>query len=142
MARQTSGKDDRKLTPQRDAVLRAVRERDDHPTASDIFGRAKKYLPSISYATVYNSLRYLRDAGLVREISFGDGASRYDGITDRHDHAMCTECGKLVDFDLAEPAQLMHEAARKSRFQPESIHLTLVGRCPDCLEPKGESSFN
>ena len=125
-----------RLTPQREAVLRAVRERDDHPTANEIFAGAQKYLPAISYATVYNSLRYLRQAGLVREISFGDGASRYDGITDRHDHALCTECGKLVDFDLAEPAELMHEAARKSRFQPESVYLTLVGRCPDCLEAK------
>ena len=130
-----AGKQDtQRLTPQREAVLKAVRERDDHPTAGDIFARAKQYLPAISYATVYNSLHYLREAGLVQEISFGDGASRYDGITDRHDHALCTECGKLVDFDLAEPAELMQEAARKSRFQPESVHLTLVGRCPDCLE--------
>ena len=133
MARDSSGQGKR-LTPQREAVLRAVRERDDHPTAGDIFARAKQYLPAISYATVYNSLRYLREAGLVQEISFGDGASRYDGITERHDHALCTECGKLVDFDLAEPAELMQEAARKSRFQPESVHLTLVGRCPDCLK--------
>ena len=137
MARNSAtGSDNPRLTPQREAVLRAVRERDDHPTASDIFAAAQKYLPAISYATVYNSLRYLRQAGLVREISFGDGASRYDGITDRHDHALCTECGKLVDFDLAEPAELMNEAARKSRFQPESVYLTLVGRCPDCLEAK------
>jgi len=130
----TGKPDTQRLTPQREAVLKAVRERDDHPTAGDIFARAKQYLPAISYATVYNSLRYLREAGLVQEISFGDGASRYDGITERHDHALCTECGKLVDFDLAEPAELMQEAARKSRFQPESVHLTLVGRCPDCLE--------
>jgi Fur family peroxide stress response transcriptional regulator len=139
MARNSSGQGKR-LTPQREAVLRAVRERDDHPTAGDIFARAKQYLPAISYATVYNSLRYLRGAGLVREISFGDGASRYDGITERHDHALCTECGKLVDFDLAEPAELMQEAARKSRFQAESVHLTLVGRCPDCLETKAHDS--
>ena len=139
MVKNSTGQDDRKLTPQREAVLRAVREREDHPTASDIFVGARQYLPAISYATVYNSLRYLRQAGLVREISFGDGASRYDGITDRHDHALCTDCGKLVDFDLAEPAELMHEAARKSRFQPESVHLTLVGRCPDCVETSQES---
>ena len=139
MARDSSGQGKR-LTPQREAVLRAVRERDDHPTAGDIFARAKQYLPAISYATVYNSLRYLRGAGLVRDISFGDGASRYDGISERHDHALCTECGKLVDFDLAEPAELMQEAARKSRFQAESVHLTLVGRCPDCLETKAHDS--
>src|SRR4026209_2453562 len=130
-----SGKQDtQRLTPQREAVLKAVRERDDHPTAGDIFARGKQYLAATSSPPVYNSLRYLREAGLVQEISFGDGASRYDGITDRHDHALCTECGQLVDFDLAEPAELMQEAARKSRFQPESVHLTLVGRCPDCLE--------
>jgi len=134
----TGKQDTQRLTPQREAVLKAVRERDDHPTAGDIFARAKQYLPAISYATVYNSLRYLHEAGLVQEISFGDGASRYDGITERHDHALCTECGKLVDFDLAEPAELMREAARKSRFQPESVHLTLVGRCPDCLEVKNK----
>ena len=134
MARDSAKPEKQKLTPQREAVLRAVRERDDHPTANEVFAAARNHFPAISYATVYNSLHYLRDAGLVRELRFGDGASRYDGITDRHDHALCTECGKLVDFDLAEPAELMQEAARKSRFQPESIHLTLVGRCPDCLE--------
>jgi Fur family transcriptional regulator, peroxide stress response regulator len=140
MVRNSIDRDKQRLTPQREAVLRAVRGRDDHPTASDIFAAAKQLLPAISYATVYNSLRYLRQAGLVRELSFGDRASRYDGITDRHDHALCTECGRLVDFDLAEPAELMHEAARKSHFQAESVHLTLVGRCPDCLEPKANDS--
>ena len=135
MARQSATDQDtdtRQLTPQRDAVLRAIRDRKDHPTAGDIFEAARKYLPTISYATVYNSLRYLRQAGLVREISFGNGASRYDGITERHDHAICTVCGKLVDFDLAEAADLMRAAARKSRFQPQSVHLTLMGRCPEC----------
>ena len=94
-------------------------ERDDHPTAGDIFEAARQRLPGISYATVYNSLRYLKHAGLVYEINFGDSASRYD-------------CGKLVDFDLPDAAKLMQAAARKSRFKPDSVHLTLRGRCPDC----------
>jgi Fur family peroxide stress response transcriptional regulator len=121
-----------RLTPQREAVLEVIRERDDHPTASDIFEAARRRLPSLSYATVYNSLKYLREAGLVREISFGDGASRYDGVMDRHDHAICSKCGKLVDFDLPEAAELIRAAARKSRFKAESVHLTLTGVCPDC----------
>jgi Fur family transcriptional regulator, peroxide stress response regulator len=123
-----------KLTPQREAVLQVIKGREDHPTASDIFEAARKRLPTISYATVYNSLRYLREAGLVHEINFGDSASRYDRETDRHDHAICTGCGSLVDFDLLEAAQLMHAAARKSRFKPESVHLTLRGLCPDCRD--------
>lgn len=122
----------RGLTPQRQAVLEVVNESEDHLTAGEIYAAARSRLPSISYATVYNSLRYLKDAGLVREISFGKGSSRYDRETARHDHAICSRCGKLVDFDLAETAQLVRVAARRSRFKAESIHLTLVGVCPDC----------
>jgi Fur family peroxide stress response transcriptional regulator len=120
------------LTPQRRAVLRVITESAEHPTANEIFEAARRELPSISFATVYNSLKYLKEAGLVREIHFGKGSSRYDGETERHDHAVCSRCGKLVDFDLAETPQLIRAAARRSRFKPESIHLTLVGLCPDC----------
>lgn len=123
-----------KLTPQRDAVFQVILNREDHPTASEIFEAARQRLPTISYATVYNSLRYLKEAGLVHEIKFGDSASRYDRETDRHDHAICNGCGKLVDFDLPQTAELMQAAARKSRFKPESVHLTLRGLCSDCRD--------
>src|SRR6476620_6199897 len=123
---------EQKLTPQRDAVLQVILAREDHPTANEIFEAARQRLPTISYATVYNSLRYLKEAGLVHEIKFGDSASRYDRETDRHDHAICNSCGKLVDFDLPDAADLMQAAARKSKFQPASVHLTLRGTCPDC----------
>ena len=120
------------LTPQRRAVLRVITESAEHPTANEIFEAARRELPSISFATVYNSLKYLKEAGLVSEIHFGKGSSRYDSVTARHDHAVCSRCGKLVDFDLAETPQRIRAAARRSRFKPESIHLTLVGLCPDC----------
>jgi Fur family transcriptional regulator, peroxide stress response regulator len=120
------------LTPQRRAVLRVVAESGEHLTANEIFEAARRELPSISFATVYNSLKYLKEAGLLHEINFGKGSSRYDSETARHDHAVCSRCGKLVDFDLAETPQLIRAAARRSRFKPESIHLTLVGVCPDC----------
>jgi Fur family peroxide stress response transcriptional regulator len=123
------------LTRQRKAILRVIRNREDHPTANEIFQAARLTLPGISYATVYNSLRFLKEAGLVLEIQFGDGASRYDRETGRHDHAICNCCGKLVDFELPQAADLMRSAARKSKFQPSSVHLTLRGICPDCVEP-------
>ncbi len=127
-----NSKHEEKLTRQREAVLQVIRSREDHPTANDIFQAARLNLPTISYATVYNSLRFLKQAGLVHEIKFGDGASRYDRETERHDHAICSECGKLVDFDLPEAAELMQAAARKSNFKAASVHLTLRGVCPDC----------
>ena len=121
-----------KLTRQREVVLKVVQSTVAHPTAAEVFDAARQLMPTISFATVYNSLRYLRDSGLVREVAFGNGASRFDGETARHDHAICSQCGKLVDFDLPATVDLMRSAARSSRFKAESIHLTLVGLCPDC----------
>ena len=122
----------RALTPQRQVVLQVVRGAEAHLTAAEIYDAARSLLPSISFATVYNSLRYLRDEGLISEITFGNSASRYDRETGRHDHAVCTECGRLTDFDLDETVALLKLAARRSKFKPQSVHLTLYGLCPDC----------
>jgi Fur family peroxide stress response transcriptional regulator len=121
-----------KLTRQRRAVFEVVMASREHPTAAEIYQATRRRLRTISYATVYNALRYLRDAGLVREITLAKGASCYDGRTSRHDHAICSRCGSLVDFELPEIVKLMTKAARNAHFQPESIHLTLVGLCADC----------
>jgi Fe2+ or Zn2+ uptake regulation protein len=95
------------LTKQRQVVLTVIRNAREHLTASEVFGAAKQLLPTISFATVYNSLRYLKDEGHIAEISFGSGASRYDRITQRHDHAICTSCGKLVDIEMEVPASML-----------------------------------
>ena len=124
------------LTRQRQVVLDVVQSGDTHPTAAEVFEAARRQLPGISFATVYNSLRFLKQEGLVREVAFGSGASRYDRETDRHDHAICSACGTLVDFDLPGTVELIRSAARASRFKPESVHLTLVGLCPGCRERK------
>jgi len=125
------------LTRQRQVVLQAVRASSDHMTAGEVYEASRQILPTISYATVYNSLRYLKEAGLVGEITFGAGASRYDRETGRHDHAICSDCGKLVDFDLPETVKLLQPAARRSHFKPEAIYLTLIGLCPDCCQQGG-----
>ncbi|MEK6333914.1 MAG: transcriptional repressor [Acidobacteriota bacterium] len=121
------------LTRQRQIVLDVICSTETHPTAAEVFEAARHAMPAISFATVYNSLRYLKQAGLVREVaSFGGNPSRYDGMTDRHDHAVCSDCGKLVDFDLPGASELLRSAARVSRFKAESVHLTLIGLCPAC----------
>jgi|SRR5688572_22464619 len=121
------------LTRQREVVLQVIRESSEHLTANEVFNKAKALLPTISFATVYNSLRYLREAGHIAEISFGNGASRFDAMTSRHDHAICTKCGKLVDMELDLSIELVNLAAEYSKFKPESLHLTLRGLCPICI---------
>ena len=120
------------LTKQREAVLRVIQESELHLTANQVFDAARQILPSISFATVYNSLHYLKHAGLIGEVRFGMEATRYDRTLARHDHAVCTECGKLVDLELKIPKGLLKNAAELSGFEAESVELTLRGLCPEC----------
>lgn len=122
------------LTKQRRAVLQVIRESDEHLTANEVFEDARRILPSISFATVYNSLRYLKNEGLIGEVQFGSDAKRYDRKLTRHDHAICNDCGKLVDLELSFPDRLLKEAAERSKFEAESIEFTLRGLCPECSE--------
>ncbi len=128
-----SGLQDKGLTRQRTVVLQVIRDSRGHLTASEVFAEAKSRLPSISFATVYNSLRFLRETGRITEIHFGNGASRFDRITARHDHAMCTKCGTLADIEMDHPDELVSRAARLSNFKPVSLEFTLRGICPDCI---------
>ena len=120
------------ITRQRQAVLEVIRGAEEHLTANEVFEGARRLLPGISFATVYNSLRYLKQEGLIGEVRFGTDASRYDRTVGRHDHAVCTVCGKLIDIELKIPTSLTKKAAELSQFQPESIELILHGLCPKC----------
>lgn len=122
------------LTKQRKTVLRVIRESDNHLTANEVFDYARQILPGISFATVYNSLNYLKNEGLIGEIKFGTDANLYDRNLTRHDHALCSNCGKLVDLELNIPNYLLEEAVERSKYKPESVELTLRGLCPECSE--------
>jgi Fur family ferric uptake transcriptional regulator/Fur family peroxide stress response transcriptional regulator len=122
------------LTKQRQAVLQVIRESEEHLTANEVFESARRLLPGISFATVYNSLRYLKVEGMIGEVRFGTGSSRYDRTLTRHDHAICNKCSKLVDIELPIPDGLIEEAALRSQFKAESIEMTLHGLCPECIK--------
>jgi Fe2+ or Zn2+ uptake regulation protein len=121
------------LTKQRQAVLQVIQEADEHLTASEVFESARRLLPGISFATVYNSLRYLKTEGLIGEVRFGMDASRYDRKLVRHDHAICGNCGKLVDLDLSIPDELLEKGELLSKFKADSIEVVLRGLCPECV---------
>ncbi len=121
------------LTKQREAVLQVIRPAEHHLTANEVFEESKNRLPTISFATVYNSLRYLKDVRHIAEIQSGfSGANRFDAKTTRHDHTICNKCGKPVDIDLEMPEELVRLAAQYSQFKSESLELTLRGLCPEC----------
>lgn len=120
------------LTKQRRAVLSVIRDAHEHLTANEVYENAKALLPGISFATVYNSLRYLKEEGLIGEVRFGSDATRFDRTLSRHDHALCNNCGRLVDLDLPVPKGVMQKMAEASNYRPQSLELVLRGLCPDC----------
>jgi Fur family peroxide stress response transcriptional regulator len=121
-----------RLTPYRGAVLDVLRRSRNHPTAAEIFRQVRRRRPGVAYATIYNALDWLTRRGMVTELKFGDAASRYDPITERHDHFVCTSCGALVDSRIDLPEKVWVRAARRARFRVDHYRVELHGLCPRC----------
>ena len=86
-----------KLTPQRIAIVRELAEDRSHPTAHELFERLRPAFPTMSFATVYNTLDALAKLGLVGSLRLGS-AVRYDPNTELHHHAVCDRCGAVIDL--------------------------------------------
>ncbi|MFM9106563.1 MAG: Fur family transcriptional regulator [Chloroflexota bacterium] len=119
-------------TVQRSEVLDVVRGTDGHLTAGDIFERVRRVDPRIAYGTVYRTLHYLAERGLIAELTFADEASRYDKRTDRHDHVHCLGCGLLLDVDVPIALIARHVAEEQSGFTVTSHHTVFAGTCAAC----------
>src|SRR5580698_1223505 len=94
-------------TPQRYAVMAFLMEQNRHPTAVEIFEAVNRVDPRSSKATVYNNLRDLVQAGLVREVAVEGRAARFDVKGTRHHHFICDRCGNVEDiewYDVPKPA--------------------------------------
>jgi len=116
---------------QRMAILRNVAEGHMHPTADEIFREIHKEYPTMSLSTVYNSLRVLSKAGLLKELELESGNRRYDFAPQpRHGHLRCSCCGRIFDMDLPKELNIPSPIG----FRIDSIDITFKGLCPDCCE--------
>ena len=138
-----------RLTPYRAAVLETLRASRNHPTAADVYRKVRRRRPGVAYATIYNALDWLTRNGMVTELKFGDGASRFDPIMARHDHLVCTRCGALADYEIELPSKVFTQATRRLGFRVERYRLELFGLCPRCtgtrparLEPATPSAHS
>src|SRR5512145_1119665 len=87
-----------KRTPQRLSILEHLDGNTSHPSAEEIFRVVGKKNPSMSFATVYNTLNTLVQAGAVRELTIDPDRKRYDPDTSSHHHLICLDCKKVVDI--------------------------------------------
>jgi Fur family peroxide stress response transcriptional regulator len=120
------------LTRQREAVLTVIQQASKHLTAQEVYDRVRQQLPGIAYGTVYNALSYLAQAGLIQVVNVGNGPALYDRNTVRHDHLVCRQCGKVLDYSFTDLEQAIAHVASATGFRIEKAQALFVGLCPDC----------
>ncbi|WP_283244042.1 peroxide-responsive transcriptional repressor PerR [Bacillus suaedaesalsae] len=121
-----------RITPQRHAILEFLIQSMTHPTADDIYKSLEGKFPNMSVATVYNNLRVFREAGLVKELTYGDASSRFDFVTTDHYHVICEDCGKIVDFLYPGLDEVEALASHVTGFKVSHHRMELYGTCPEC----------
>ena len=119
-----------KLTPQRLAILDFLDGNKDHPSAEEIYREVSKRFPTMSFATVYNTLEALAERGNILELTIDPHKKRFDPNTELHHHLICTKCREIVDifedFDVSFPG----DAARG--FEISGYHIEYYGLCGKC----------
>ncbi|MCC7540173.1 MAG: transcriptional repressor [Deltaproteobacteria bacterium] len=132
-----------KMTPQRLAILRQLADNDRHPTAQDVYDGMVAEQPTLSFATVYNALGALAEAGVCERLELGGTVLRFDPNLDPHDHAICDGCGSIRDVHADDdappgraPAARAGARERKPReltgFHVRRVERIFRGLCSAC----------
>ena len=121
-------------TPQRVAIVRAFVDDVSHPTAQQIFERLQRDMPTMSFATVYNTLAALERAGVCRTLRLdgpaGDAGTRFDPMTEPHDHAVCDRCGAV--HDVKHNRERERAAHPINGFHVHTVERIYRGLCDRC----------
>ncbi len=122
-----------KMTPQRQVIVEYLQGATHHPTADEILSAVNGKFPMTSRATVYNTLNWLKEEGMVSEV-FENGVARFDPNTSQHHHFVCRVCGSVRDIDW-EAIGALPQCTLPERHTIENYEITLRGVCAQCANP-------
>lgn len=120
------------LTVQRCDIFRAVLERDDHPTADQVYEAVRGGIPGLSLTTVYRVLDTLVGLGVIRRLHHPGAGTRFDGKVHRHHHLICTKCHKVVDIESPSLDGLELPAGYEEEFEIDDYAVHFFGICAAC----------
>ena len=123
-----------KRTTQRDLILDVFLRTEKHLSSEDLYRLVQAEDPTIGQTTVYRTLKLLSEAGLAREVRFGDGRTHYEHNYkhQHHDHMICVECGEIIEFFSAELEAIQDAMAAKHHFEVKQHLLRILGICANC----------
>lgn len=123
-----------RMTRQRRLIAEVMIETDGHVNIDELYNRVRERDPNVGYATIYRTLKLLTDAGLATAAHFGGGATRFESTTHRghHDHIICTDCGKIMEFHNEEIEALQEQVCRAIDFQMTHHKMEIYGLCSAC----------
>jgi Fur family peroxide stress response transcriptional regulator len=119
-------------TKQREHIFAVILEKRNHPTADEIFARARTGMESISLATVYNCLETLVETQLIRQVNFEREPTRYCPNLTQHAHFYCKESGEVVDIQLTDEVITLLKDALPDGFVAKHIDIAINGHCGEC----------
>jgi Fur family ferric uptake transcriptional regulator len=127
-----------RITPERFEVLDAALDHNGHFGADDLFIQLKNLKSKVSRATVYNTLELLAQCDLLSKRNFGDNLNRFESNFKRqtHDHLICIECGKIVEFTDPRIRDIPKEISEKFGFDMSSYSFNIFARCKNQKECK------
>ena len=127
-----------KLTIQRLAIFKLIKSRQDHPTTEKVYDSLKEKYPTISLATVYNTLHIFEELGLIQELNFKDDNIRYDPNMELHINIVCIKCGKIIDYSHKGIKDLWQSIISDLDFKPKGQRIDIYYECETCknLETK------
>ena len=119
---------------QRAKVLDVFLKTERHLSVAEIYELVRKKYSTIGYATVYRAMKVICEAGLAREVDFGDGASRYEHKYghEHHDHMICLKCGKFIEVMSPAIEKLQEKMAQGHGFTPVRHKMQIFGICKKC----------
>jgi len=131
-----------KRTSQRDLILDVFLRTEAHLSNEDLYRLVKDEDPSVGQTTVYRTLKLLTEAGLAREVRFGDNRTHYEHNYkhQHHDHMICSECGKIIEFYSEQLEALQDAMAAKHKFEVTQHLLRIIGICAECRREKNKNS--
>ena len=117
------------MTGQRRLIIKVLEDSNDHPDVETLFERANKIDSKVSIATVYRTVKTLKDAGILEKLEFNDGRSRFeDAVRKHHDHLIDLDTGKVIEFIDEEIEHIQKKIAKKLVYELIGHKLELYGK--------------